>query len=556
MLLFVELALTVAGAGAPRPFFLRQTDAGGQDWYLTNSEVGENWFPGNEWEARIKIPRLEFFPVAKPGDSYRVFVLGESSAYGALLDDHMTWASQLEFILNAAQQERQVQVINCGVRASTTSIYPKIIEELQGYQPDLFVLYAGHNEYYGVREEGWLRQRRLVRLLSTAMNSEADDDKPSTDRVGIRAEFEVPPGHELERTVPLRFRRDLDRLVEAADDVPLLVYTVHGNEESFAPLCSAGPGAEGPQAAPIDEMLHGFEAAPLEAGHEFCPKLEERLETYPQHAGLHHAVGMCKGMAGDRETALEHYRQAIELDCLPLRARGAINEELAALATRHPDRAVALCDLEPAFRRESPSGAICHRLILDHLHPNVYGSYVVAIEGARVILGDERLGLAGGPAGAGALPGFEAVQHGQSIGELDQFLTALRCRSFYANSSAEGTASRERTGQLIDYQQSARMARFDDPTRSVAEELRADADDGHLRVAQKYLDIGDAERAIAEARVAVLATPASADARLLLSQLLLEGGDEQGAREQMLLIWLLDPDLVVENGMAAQLGFE
>ena len=557
VLLWLELLLAIAGYDKPLPFFIRQTDVDGQDWYVTNRQVGENWFPGDQWEGRIKVPRMELFEAAKPAGTYRIFVLGESSAYGALLDDHQTWASQLEFILDGAQQERDVQVINCGVRATTTSVYPSFLEELHEYEPDLFVLYAGHNEVYGVRGDGWLHRRRLVRLLSALVGGEGSPQRAAGENhVGIRAEFEVPPGHELEGTIPRRFRRDLDRLVDAIDDVPLMVYTVHGNEESFAPVCSATREVAAPLSGGIEDMIQQLETAPLEGGQRLCPLLEAQLEQYPLHAGLHHAVGLCKGMAGEGDAALEHYRQSIELDCLPLRARASINGELAGLASRHPDRPIAVCDLEPAFRRQSPSGAIGHRLILDHLHPSQFGSYVVAAEGARVILGNHELGLTGdSAAGAGAIPTYQEVLAGQSIGELDRYLSLKRCYAFYTHSTASGTASRERTNQLINYQQSTILAGFDEPSRTVAQELLPDSDDGHLRIARVFRARGDAERALAEARAAVLAMPASVDARLLFAELLLEGGDEQGAREQLRTVWLLEPELVVPGDLAQRLGY-
>ena len=73
----VELALRLAGYGYPTSFFLR-TRIHGHEFYVPNEKFSCRFFPSGM--ARSLLPvRL---PLTKSGNTYRIFLFGESAANG------------------------------------------------------------------------------------------------------------------------------------------------------------------------------------------------------------------------------------------------------------------------------------------------------------------------------------------------------------------------------------------------------------------------------------------------------------------------------------------
>ena len=90
--------------------------------------------------------RAGLFPVHKPPGGWRVVTLGESSVYGAdyLLED--SFSATLERRLQAQEPGRTVEVINAGVGGSVSDEILQFTQEVLRYEPDLLVLYLGHND--------------------------------------------------------------------------------------------------------------------------------------------------------------------------------------------------------------------------------------------------------------------------------------------------------------------------------------------------------------------------------------------------------------------------
>lgn len=331
VLLVPELGLRLCGFGAREPFYRVRLDALGRTWGAANRAVGENWFRGAEWEPEIKHPRAERFPAEpiprspRPSDAVRIFVLGESSAYGTPWADDAAWPALLRGLL-ATSRGAPVEVYNVGVRASTLDIQPAIVRELRAYQPDLFVLYAGHNEYYGVREPTDLEDLRVFRLIAGLVVQSGDPAR--SPRIGLRAGALVLPGAPEHAEVEARAARDLTRLLDEAGPVPVLGVLPVANEADVAPVGSyVPPGAEeaGRRAAELVSMI---EADPALAG-DHSSELSALAATLPQHAGLAHALGLVALGAGDGAGARAHFADAIDLDTVPIRVRRPLRAALA-----------------------------------------------------------------------------------------------------------------------------------------------------------------------------------------------------------------------------------
>lgn len=100
-------------------------------------------------------------PREKPAGTYRVFLMGGSTAYGLgglwphiqndypVLDNSETIDAYLESILQAALPDRHVEVINAAITSTWTHhslIY--INQAIRGYDPDMILFLDGFNDFY------------------------------------------------------------------------------------------------------------------------------------------------------------------------------------------------------------------------------------------------------------------------------------------------------------------------------------------------------------------------------------------------------------------------
>src|SRR5262249_38052976 len=79
----------------------------------------------------------------------RIFVLGESTVAGFPYFTNGSFAGFLEDDLRARYPDRRMEVINCGMTAICSYEVLDFAKQLVRYQPDVFLIYLGHNEFYG-----------------------------------------------------------------------------------------------------------------------------------------------------------------------------------------------------------------------------------------------------------------------------------------------------------------------------------------------------------------------------------------------------------------------
>ena len=90
---------------------------------------------------------VQRFDRDKPEGAFRVFCLGGSTTYGRPYDDRTSFCGWLRRLLREVDDSRRWEVINAGGISYASYRIANLVDELVRYQPDLFVLYTGHNEF-------------------------------------------------------------------------------------------------------------------------------------------------------------------------------------------------------------------------------------------------------------------------------------------------------------------------------------------------------------------------------------------------------------------------
>jgi len=94
----------------------------------------------------VRLNAQQFSKKKSPG-TYRIFCVGGSTTYGAPYGDSTSFTRWLREFLPVVDGSRRFEVINAGALSYGSFRIALLMQELAGHEPDLFVVYMGHNEF-------------------------------------------------------------------------------------------------------------------------------------------------------------------------------------------------------------------------------------------------------------------------------------------------------------------------------------------------------------------------------------------------------------------------
>jgi lysophospholipase L1-like esterase len=281
-----------------------------------------------------------------------------------------------------------------------------ILREVLQYEPDLMVVYTGHNEflerrsYEGfdrdslrARTSSWLANLRLVQVGKKLLGRDGYRPEPAVkeptvlaeevdallDYQGGLADYHRDP--ELAEAVAVHFRWNLNQMVTACRQagVPLLLIKPVSNVLDCPPLkFETAPGLADPEREEFEQLWAAARTA-NSAGRALEFGLAA-LKIDPQHAGANFLVGRLLVETGSLEAAGPYLIAARDYDVCPLRAPSyllSIVEEIG----NQPE--VTLVDAEELFAADSPAGLVGDNWLVDHIHPSIEGHQRLGSELAR-----------------------------------------------------------------------------------------------------------------------------------------------------------------------------
>ncbi len=98
------------------------------------------------------------FATPKPANTYRIFFLGESNVYN--LQSHLPDLAKR--LTGASAAGRRCEIINVGGQAYGSSRLLRVAQEIIEYEPDLILVYIGHNEFEEIDYEALAAPQRLA----------------------------------------------------------------------------------------------------------------------------------------------------------------------------------------------------------------------------------------------------------------------------------------------------------------------------------------------------------------------------------------------------------
>jgi tetratricopeptide (TPR) repeat protein len=361
--------------------------------YCDNIFFTSKFFP----PRMIRLPRPYAIPAQKAPNTYRIFVLGESAAFGDP-EPSYSFSRYLEVMLRARYPGRNFEVINTSVTAINSHVILPIARDMAKRQPDLFVIYMGNNEVVGpfgagtvltstalnlptIRATIALKSTRIGQLIAKAVTPAAAPQQWGGMEMFL--DKQVRQDAPEMAVVYSNFRANLKEVISAARNAgaQVLVSTVVTNLRDCAPFASSHRrDLSQAKLSEWERLVDEATQAEASGSYKDALKLYEQSETIDgTFADIHFRMARILVALGDYVEARKQYVLAQDLDTLRFRADTRINAIIRSEAAAD-GAAVNLLDSEAILGSQSSHGLPGSDLFLDHVHFKPRGNYLLARE--------------------------------------------------------------------------------------------------------------------------------------------------------------------------------
>ncbi len=346
-LLVLELALRGVDYGKNYDTFIKVSD--NLDEYLFfNPEMVSKFFSDKSVVPSV-VP--DAFKEIKNPETFRIFVLGGSSAAGYPYPTNASFSRQLKRRLQLVYQAKDFEVVNLGVSAVNSVFMAHVIDDVLKQSPDLILIYTGHNEYYGAYGAAgsgliippgvllMIKEFKIYQLVESILGV-FSSDKESGGRT-LMAEMAgdnlVPLDSDAYKKGLSNFNDNLDYILArcSSSHIPVIIGNVTSNLMRF----------------PLDYIVNNA---------------SEALKTYD------------KGIAeldSNYPSAKQLLVNAKDQDMLRFRAPEATNEIIKSEADKYN---FAMVNVDSVFRNYYHNRLPGYKLFADHLHPNIDGYFLLS----------------------------------------------------------------------------------------------------------------------------------------------------------------------------------
>jgi tetratricopeptide (TPR) repeat protein len=397
LLLAAEGVLRLFNYGGDRSLVVERT-VGGKKVYALNDKVTRRYFAQKDLTPAVYTGQT--FEKEKSPGTYRIFCLGESTTQGFPYPPNINFPVFLKQRLQTIFPDRNFEVINVGVAAISSYAVADFVKELANYQPDLFLVYMGHEEFYGAlgsaSNEGfganrtrlkwdralqqyklYLLARDLVRGVAPVFRSKGQkSERDRTLMARIIGKSNIGIGSQEHQAAIRDFIDNLLEIIGMAQrhQVKILVSTLVCNLKEQTPFETAL--IPPPKQITWDSYATQGDKHWANGDSAKADFLYQRaLDIFPESADANFILGRRFLALGNRAKARTLFENALDLDLLPLRARTEFNRALSAIGA---DKHVPVVPMQQIFDLNSRDGIPGFELFADHVHPNRLGYFLMA----------------------------------------------------------------------------------------------------------------------------------------------------------------------------------
>ncbi len=401
----LEFGLRWYGYGPDLSLFRRQ-EIRHQTFLTINPDVKFRYFGTMKFAPSTSI---DYFQMPKPPGAFRVFCLGGSTTVGYPFLFNGSFAAFLRDRLKYTFPSKNIEIINLGMTATNSFTVLDIARELTVYQPDILIVYDGHNEFYGAlgaashqslgsSRTASLLYLRLIHIRTFQFvrdmmqkaagffrHTENAESRGTVMETLARGQY-VPSDSRIYNAAYSIFRENLQDLknICSSAGIPLILGTQVSNLRDLPPFVSNHP-ADFSQARK-EQFSQLFKRG---ASLQMSQCLDSATAVYQSaemldslYAEVHYRLAQCYEATMQPGKALCEYRLARDMDELRFRTDSKFNQLIRSM--EEPGHCF-VADHEKIFQSVSGDSLIGHNLIIEHLHPNSRGYYLLARDYAQVM---------------------------------------------------------------------------------------------------------------------------------------------------------------------------
>ncbi len=342
------------------------------------------------------------FAAAKGPQTFRVFCLGGSTVQGRPYAVETSFTTWLKLNLRAALPDTNFEVVNCGGISYASYRLVPIMRELLEYEPDLFIIYTGHNEFLEDRTYQRLKKvpRALIRVHRTMLNLRSyslANEFISTKRARrkgtsktvlpseVKAKLDFDDGLESyhrdevwrQGTIE-HFGRNLQTMVRMSRraDVPVILVNPVSNLKDSPPFKSEfSSDLSTSQIERVTELSEQAGKLDWDDAYGKIRLLEQAAEIDSRHAGLLYLIGKCYEHIGRLAEAEQWFVLAKEEDICPLRILEPMHQAILDVAEQHR---APFVDAKALIAERTEDGVPGSEWLQDHVHPSIFGHQLIA----------------------------------------------------------------------------------------------------------------------------------------------------------------------------------
>ena len=333
-------------------------DAGGGKLVI-NPDIGRRYFNNISF-----VPKTieDTFDKVKKENVFRVFVLGGSSAEGYPYTPLGSFSRYIRKRLELVYPQTHIEVVNISMTAvgsyTLLDLLPGVLDE----KPDLILIYAGHNEYYGALGVGSMESlgssRTLTRLIlyldkfkttqlvrnsihwiSSLFSSGENGKTPGTLMSRMAKNQYILLNSKQFNAGIEQFKENMESILSLIKEkgIPVIIGRLVSNIKDQKPFISVNT-----------------------PGYETADQVYKKAETEFAENNFYKADSL--------------FRLAKDLDALRFRAPEKMNSVVDRLGKEFDAEVV---HSDSVFDSNSPDGIVGDNLIVDHLHPNIRGNQLL-----------------------------------------------------------------------------------------------------------------------------------------------------------------------------------
>ncbi|MGA2852616.1 MAG: tetratricopeptide repeat protein, partial [Verrucomicrobiota bacterium] len=387
----LELGLRLAGFGYPTAFLLKSSNHG-EKTFVQNDRFGWRFFG----PRAARVPEATSIPREKPPDTVRIFVFGESAAYGDP-QPRFGLPRMLEAMLELRHPDKKFEVVNAAMTGINSHVILPLARDCKEARADVWVIYMGNNEVVGpfgagtvfgsqtmplplIRAGLALKATRTGQLFDALRRAAQKTAEGSGEWEGMKAfvKYKLAGSDPRLGAVYGNFGRNLKDIIAAGQHsgAKVVLSTVAVNLKDCAPFASLHrPDFSGSQQ---NDWRRFFDAGvkAQESGdfRQATTDYDQAEQTDDSFAELRFRRGQCELALNDAGAAQKEFAAARDLDALRFRCDSRLNDIIRQLAEKN----VALADGERVLAEASQDGIPGAELFYEHVHLTFQGNYFLA----------------------------------------------------------------------------------------------------------------------------------------------------------------------------------